>query len=90
MDLADIYHLILKEAGREKAIKSIVLLRNLPIENIMLDESLLMLAGEIRVQYPLTLGDAFVAAAAKSMGAKIITGDKDFKAVEKEINIIWI
>jgi len=90
MDLAEIYHLILKEAGREKAIKSIVLLRNLPVESMTLDESLLMIAGELRMQYPLTLGDAFVAAVAKSMDAKIITGDKDFKAIEKEIGIIWI
>ena len=90
MDLAEIYHVILKEEGREKAIKVMVLIRNLPLERVGLDESLLMMAGEIRLQHPLTLGDALVAAVAKSMKAKIITGDRDFKKLEKELDIIWI
>jgi predicted nucleic acid-binding protein len=90
MDVAEIYHIVLKEEGREKALKAIVLIKNLPIESVGLDESLLMAAGEIRVQFPLTLGDALVVAVAKSKDAKIITSDRDFKKVEGEVSVVWI
>lgn len=90
MDLAEIFHIVLKKEGRDKALKTILLIKNLPVECVGLDEALLMLAGEIRVQFPLTLGDALVAAVAKTKKAKIITGDKDFKDLEKEIECVWI
>jgi len=90
MDLAEIYHIVLKEEGREKALKTMVLIKNLPVKSIGLDEPLLMSAGEIRVQFPLTLGDALVVAVAKSREAKVITGDRDFKKVEKEVEVVWI
>ena len=90
MDLAEIFHIVLKKEGRDKALKTILLIKNLPVESVGLDESLLMLAGEIRVQFPLSLGDALVAALAKTRKAKIITGDSDFKGLEKEIECVWI
>lgn len=90
MDLAEIYHIVLKKEGRDKALKTILLIKNLPVECVGLDEPLLMLAGEIRVQFPLSLGDALVAAVAKTRKAKIITGDNDFKSLEKEIECVWI
>jgi len=90
MDLAEIYHIVLKEEGRDKALKTMVLVRNLPIESVGLDEQLLMAAGEIRVQCPLSLGDALVVAVAKAKGAKIVTGDRDFKSVEKEVEVVWV
>ena len=90
MDLAEIFHIVLKKEGRDKALKTILLIKNLPVECIGLDESLLMLAGEIRVQFPLSLGDALVAAVAKTRKAKVITGDRDFRGMEKEIECVWI
>jgi len=90
MDLAEIYHIVLKKEGRDKALKTILLIKNLPVECVGLDEPLLMLAGEIRMQFPLTLGDALVAAVAKTKKAKLITGDSDFKSLEKEIECVWI
>ena len=90
MDLDEIYHIVLKEEGRDKALKTMVLVRNLPIESVGLDEQLLMAAGEIRVQFPLSLGDALVVAVAKAKGAKIVTGDRDFKSVEKEVEVVWV
>ena len=90
MDLAEICHIIRNEEGKERALKVMVLVKTLPVQLVVLDESLIMTVGEIRMKYPLTLGDALVAAVAKSRGAKIITGDHDFKKLEKELDIIWI
>ena len=90
MDLAEIFHIVLKQEGRERALKAMLLIKTLPVECIAMDEPLLMLAGEIRIQFPLTLGDALVAALAKSKKAKLITGDNDFKSLEKEIECVWI
>lgn len=38
----------------------------------------------------LSLADAFAAALAKKLKANLVTGDPEFKAVEKEIKIDWL
>ncbi len=40
--------------------------------------------------YRLNLVDAFAAALAKEKKAELITGDPEFKALEKEIKITWL
>jgi predicted nucleic acid-binding protein len=45
-----------------------------------------LLHGELKTQRPnFSLGDAFVLAAARARGAKIITGDPDFEGVPEAI-----
>jgi len=38
----------------------------------------------------MSYADAFAAALAKMKKAQLVTGDKEFKALEGEIKIIWI
>jgi predicted nucleic acid-binding protein len=40
--------------------------------------------------HDLGLADTFAAALAKSKKAELVTGDTDFKALEKEIKINWL
>ena len=37
-----------------------------------------------------SLVDAFAAALAKDKKAELVTGDPEFKALEKEIKIVWL
>jgi PIN domain nuclease of toxin-antitoxin system len=47
-------------------------------------------AARLKVSHHLALADAFAAALAKHKKAELVTGDKEFKAVEKEIKISWL
>jgi predicted nucleic acid-binding protein len=43
-----------------------------------------------KARFRLSLADAFAAALAKDMKAELVTGDPEFKALEKEIRIQWL
>jgi predicted nucleic acid-binding protein len=62
----------------------------LPIEIVSADQELSELAGELKVTKRMSLADCFAAALAKRENAEIYTGDLEFKAVEREIKIVWL
>jgi len=65
-------------------------LRAAPIEFHPATRSLADLAAGFKARFRLSLADAFAAALAKDMKAELVTGDPEFKALEKEIRIQWL
>ena len=59
----------------------------LPIEFHPVDRELADVAADFKSRHRLSLADAFAAALAKKKKAELVTGDPEFKAVEKEIKI---
>jgi len=49
-------------------------------------------AGRFKTSYSMSLGDAFVAATAKNLGATLVTKDSEMKGMEKagEFSILWL
>ena len=62
----------------------------LPIEFHPVTRALADVAADFKARYKLSLADAFAAALAKERKAELITGDPEFKALEKEIKIGWL
>ncbi|HKB57987.1 MAG TPA: PIN domain-containing protein [Lacunisphaera sp.] len=62
----------------------------MPIEFHPADRRLADMAAEYKSQYKLSLADAFAAALAKAKKAELVTGDPEFKALEKDIKITWL
>lgn len=48
------------------------------------------LAADFKARFKLSLADAFAAALPKSRKAELLTGDPEFKPLEKESNIHWL
>ena len=65
-------------------------LRAAPIEFHPATRSLADLAAGFKARHRLSLADAFAAALAKEKKAELVTGDSEFKALEKEIKISWL
>ena len=65
-------------------------LLGLPIEIVPADQAMAELAGEIKASNKMSLADCFAAALAKQSKLEIYTGDPEFRAVEKEIKVMWI
>jgi len=61
-----------------------------PIEFHPVDRRLADLAADFKSRFKLSLADACAAALAKERKAELVTGDPEFKAVEKEITINWL
>jgi predicted nucleic acid-binding protein len=54
------------------------------------DRRLADLAADFKARFKISLADAFAAALAKEKKAELVTGDPEFKALEKEIKITWL
>lgn len=61
-----------------------------PIEFHPADRRLADLAADFKARFKISLADAFAAALAKEKKAELVTGDSEFKALEKEIKITWL
>jgi len=61
-----------------------------PIEFHPATRSLADLAADFKARFKLSLADAFAAALAKERKAELVTGDPEYRALEKEIRINWI
>lgn len=64
--------------------------RTTPLEAVPVDRELAEAAALLKNSHKLGLADAFAAALAKSKKAELVTGDHEFKALEKEIKINWL
>lgn len=62
----------------------------MPIEFHPVDRRLADVAAEYKAKYKLSMADAFAAALAKDKKAELVTGDPEFKALEKEVKITWL
>lgn len=47
-------------------------------------------AAAVQARFKNSLADSFAAALAKSQKAELLTGDTEFKPLEKEIKIHWL
>jgi predicted nucleic acid-binding protein len=48
------------------------------------------MAAILKAHKKMSYADCFAAALAKLKKAELVTGDKEFKEVEKEVKILWI
>ena len=61
-----------------------------PIEFHAADRRLADVAAGFKARFKISLADAFAAALAKERKAELVTGDLEFRALEKEIKICWL
>lgn len=61
-----------------------------PIQFHPADRTLSDLAATFKSRHRISLADAYAAALAKDRKAELVTGDPEFKALEKDIRIRWL
>jgi len=86
----EIYYNIYRVQGEAEAESVITQVGRYPIELIDADQALTLEAAKLKGKYKIAYADCFAAALANRLSAKVVTGDKDFKRLEKEIEIEWI
>ena len=87
---AEVRYMVERKIGLARWREVRARLVGLPIEIVSADQELSELAGELKVTKRMSLADCFAAALAKRENAEIYTGDLEFKAVEREIKIVWL
>ncbi len=88
----EIYYNTMREVSQEAAEQTAQEIAALPIEIIGVGEDLTLArqAAVFKATHKMSYADCFAAALAKAKNAELITGDPEFKALEKEIKINWL
>ena len=90
VNYAEVQYIIRRKDGDDLWAEAARVLESLPIEFHPATRALADLAAGYKARHKLSLADAFAAALAKERKAELITGDREFKALEQEIKIGWL
>ncbi|MHB8424392.1 MAG: PIN domain-containing protein [Gammaproteobacteria bacterium] len=90
VNAGEVWYILAREVSEAEADKAIRDLRQLGIEFMAVEWELARVAGSFKVRYRMSFADCFAAALAKSHKAELITGDKEFKQVESEVQVRWV
>lgn len=90
VNYAEVKYSILKNDGVAAWEEAAKVLQGLPIKFHPTTRALSDTAAELKARFKISLADAFAAALAREMKAELVTGDPEFKALEREIRIAWL
>ena len=86
----EVYYITLREAGQERADQVAHLISTLPIHIVPADLDLAKQAAIFKSSKKMSYADCFAAALAKHRRVELVTGDEEFKEVEKDVKILWL
>ncbi|MGD0536671.1 MAG: PIN domain-containing protein [Verrucomicrobiota bacterium] len=90
VNYAEVKYILIRKDGPEAWEAAARVLVGLPIAFHPAGRELADVAADFKSRHKLSLADAFAAALAKERKAALVTGDPEFRAVEKEIKIHWL
>jgi predicted nucleic acid-binding protein len=91
--LGEVYYITLREQGQNIADLAFARIKSFPVRYIdIIDDELLRKTAWIKANYPISYADAFAAALAIIHKSSLLTGDPEFKKLEKKeaISIEWL
>lgn len=90
INLGEALYITERERGLAKTHESLALIEQMPIEILPVNRSEVFSAAHIKAHFPVAYADAFAIVAAQSHDGILVTGDPEFKVVEKDVRIEWI
>ena len=88
----EVYYNTMREVSQEAAEQKVQEIASLPIDIVGVSDDLALVrqAAIFKATCKMSYADCFAAALAKLRNAELVTGDPEFRAVEKEIKIAWL
>ena len=90
INLGEVLYIIERRGNASKAQEALALIRQLPIEILAAYEPAVFTAAHIKASHALSYADACAVAAALHENACILTGDAEFKSLEKKVKVEWL
>lgn len=86
----EVYYALSRSKGESKAEESILIIDQLPVTLIEINRAIAYQAARLKARYAVAFGDCFAAALAMVNQGQVLTGDPEFKNLEKEVSVIWL
>jgi len=90
VNLGEVWYSIARTTSPETADQYVREIQGMAIETVDADWQLTRQAAAFKAEGNIAYGDCFAAALAKDRKADLVTGDKEFKVLEGEINVTWL
>lgn len=86
----EVYYNTMREQGISEAEKVILQLDKFPIHIVDVNRELTYEAAKLKGEFRIAYADCFAVALSVKLGATIVTGDPDFKKLQRRVSIQWI
>ena len=88
----EIYYSVARAEGEAVAEQKAADLATLAIELVPVEDDLQLVreAAKLKATKKMAYADCFAAALAKTRNAELVTGDPEFKEVEREVKVAWL
>ncbi len=93
IQMGEVYYITLREQGRQLADLVFASIKALPINRSeRMDEAFLLEAAQLKASFPISYADSFAAALAIVNNCPILTGDPEFKILERNnvVAVEWL
>ena len=90
VNVAEVWYIIARRRSQSDANAAVQSLRQLGVNFVEAHWELAQEAGRFKAKNRMSFADCFAAALAKDKAATLLTGDKEFKQIEREITISWL
>ncbi len=90
VNLGEVWYSIAHTTSPETADQYAREIQGMAVEIVDADWQLTRQAAAFKAEGNIAYGDCFAAALAKDRKADLVTGDKEFKVLEGEINVAWL
>jgi len=90
INLGEVWYTLARRNSGAYASHQLAELAQIGIERIDVDWPMVLQAAEYKSRHKISFADAFAAALAKQRDAELVTGDREFRALESEIRIHWV
>lgn len=87
---AEVRYIVQRKVGMERWREVRAAILALPIQIVAADQVLAEAAGALKAVKKMSLADCFAAALAQQKQAAVYTGDPEFKAVAKDMKVLWL
>jgi len=90
INLGEVHYMTIRRLGLESAKEYLEQFFELSIQVVAPSWDIILSASEIKAEYAISHADCFAVATARKGEATVITGDPEFKKVERLVKIKWI
>jgi len=90
MNLGEVWYSLARRRSRTFADEQLTELSAIGLERVDVDWRLVLQAADYKSRHKISFADGFAAALAKQRHAELVTGDREFRALESEIWIHWV
>ena len=90
VNAGEVWYTMARHRSTREAQEALRLMREIGIRMIDADFALTGIAAGFKVKGGISYADCFAAALAKQTGGTLVTGDREFKQLQKQISIEWL